>query len=147
MKLQIGWDKELNELERKIAKVDGKCDSIRAKMNAEIEKIQQSYLKKMPSTKELNDKKEAALKKIRELYVEHPQQKSKFKSYEDAAEVLAYYWQGEKLSSSQLLKKIVYNEKIEKKAFKFAELLTDPSSPERMYVYDAINFLHKDNIR
>lgn len=89
--------------------------------------------------------KEVVWQKVRKQHkIEHPKRISAFRNYQQAAEVLAYYWQGKSLDHDELVEKIMRGGDTQLEAFDYAQNLTNPGSAEREYVDKAWNFLWKD---
>lgn len=93
-KLPDGWDSELTALDAQINQNQELRDTLAAEMGAEIERVRQSYVSRMPyeELERLRDDKEKAWQRVRDQYpIEPPEVTSRFQNSRQAAEILAHY--------------------------------------------------------
>ena len=151
MRLPDGWDAELKNIESIIKEIESNNENIGKKMEADLKRIEKKYLAKMrlKELHKLRAKMDKTWENIRNEYsINHSEIKKRFKNYDEAAEVLANYWQGHKMSKRKLLDSIAGGSTlIYAEASRYAENLTAPDSPERNYVSKACDFLWKDYTR
>jgi hypothetical protein len=144
--LPEGWDAPFIELEERVNQNEAARASVFAQMNGEIEDIKKRYAAVAPPYINRSGEREALWRGIRETHpIEHPVRKA-FKTYRDAANVLAHYWLGPAVEEKELLDGIMGfgNTRYNGEAYEFATALTAPGTSERKHVEDAQNFLWKD---
>jgi len=145
MRLPDGWDTELRTLDQKIEQVEATLDTLDEEIEAGTAEVGESYRRSSDELDQLEDSREEAWRRVRANYsIKHPPKKSEFRYYCEAAEVLAHYWQGEKIKKQRLLKKIMRDPNLSARVYEFAKNLTEPNSPERAYVQSAQDFLFED---
>jgi len=151
MKLADGWDSELQVIAE--AEQNAREENERlgkemhqktAPLEQRIRRIERAYQKKMHDTSGLYQQREEEWTRIREQYpIEHPRQKKKMKFHSEAAAVLAHYWIGEEIPENKLINLIMSDPQFNVRAFEYATHLTEPDSPERVYIRKAQDFLWK----
>ncbi len=152
MKLADGWDSELRIIEEAEDGAEKENERLRKEMHQKtapleqrIRRIERSYERKMKDTSGYYQQREAEWARIREQYsIEHPIQKESIMFNSEAAEVLAHYWIGEEIPEKKLINLIASDPKFNVRAFEYATNLTEPDSPERLYIRRAQDFLWKD---
>lgn len=149
MRLQDGWDSELRTLNETLAEKQDLVMRLTEQMNAEVAEVRKKYESKIPRKEvvRLAIERDQAIARIRETH-EYPiltssEKRHGFKTVLEAAGVLAHYWQGEEMEPVDLVRGIagLTDSDLSEESWNFAEMLTEPNSPGRVYVADAYMFL------
>ncbi|MFA4819601.1 MAG: hypothetical protein WC613_01430 [Candidatus Aenigmatarchaeota archaeon] len=147
VRLSKGWNSGLRKIDDEIRETQSAIGVLARQMKQETERLVKEYHRKMPyqRLRKLETLRERALQTIRQTYpIDHPAHRQRFKTYQEAAGVLAHYWQGMPLQRDQLVDRISTDVQFVNRAYDFAKILTEPNSPERNYVDAANSFLWED---
>lgn len=163
MRLPRCWNQEIKTLETRLNEIWAEKEAIgkalveetktKGKTRKAIEKIIKSYtpqrFKLDKEQRDLGIQLENTWENVREKYpLKNPPRKRRFATTYEAAEVIAYYWQGQAIPQKRLIQRIIrYGAdptKTYQEALDYAGHLTSPHSPERASVEAANRYLWKN---